>query len=327
MKIPRFRDHISRRGMMAVMMTFSLGAAANSMAVQFWSDSQDQYAATRVLADGFRARQQAMAGFMAGLTAIKSMPEEYLYKSGLALNPPDILISKECLPRCYLSYRLIPEDGKLNLNHLVHGFDDKVNEQYKQVFDRFFRQYEIPVDGIDAIIDWIDENDNIEGRGAERHYYEGLNPPRKIKNFRMFSLSEVTQVKGIEWAMIYQSRAPKGWAEMQRELKFQTEDEKNLITAEDWIPSNNLTAYVSLGDRMDDKVNINAARYHVLMSLSDAMTRDAVLALFKRRREKGGYIKDVGELQSLPQFQRQTSLGVTLYAELVGTGGQLSGLI
>ncbi len=327
MKVFRTSDHFSRRGAIAVLLTFALGAAANTMAVQFWSDSQDQHAAMEVMADGFRARQIALAGFQAGITAIKAMPEEFLYKSGLALNPPDIQISKECRPKCFLSYRLIPEDGKLNFNHLVHNFDDKPNDQYKKVFERLFQQYDIPIDNIDAIIDWIDENDNIEGRGAEHFFYDALNPPRKMKNSRMYSLSEVAQVKGMEWKMIYQSRAPEGWVERQKELKFQTEDEKNLMTEEDWLPSNNVTAFVSLGERMDDKVNINAARYHVLMSLSDSMTREAVLALFKLRRQKGGYLKDVGELKSLPEFQRNTTLNVSLFEELVGTGGQLSGII
>jgi len=313
--------------MMVVLLVISLGSIAQMISIKFFSDSQDQFAAADVMAKGFRARQQAMGGFQAGLTALKKIPEEFLYKSGIALNPPDIVLSPDCKPKCFISYRIYPEDGRLNLNNLVHSFDDQPNNQYKGIFQRFFKQYNINPDFINGIVDWIDENDTVDGNGAEAPYYAALNPPRKIKNYRMFSLSEICSIKGIEYKMIYESRAPDKWLENQKALSFQTEEEKNLIKPEDWIPANNLTAFVPFGERIEDKININAARYHVLMSLSESMTREAVMALYKLRKQKGWYLKDIGELRNLPEFQKQTPLQVTLYEELAGTGGQVSGII
>lgn len=334
MKIYQKNPYLTRRGSMAILATFLMGMAANVMAVKFFSDSHDQYAAALVSADGFRARQMALGGFQAGLAALKSVPEDYLYQTGITLKPPDIQVSPDddpvtgkCRPQCFISYRIHPEDGKLNVNNLVLTAEDRPNTQYRQIFERLYAFYDIPIETIDATIDWIDENTFVEGTGAESPYYDSLKPPRKIKNYRMFNLSELTQVRDIEYKMIYRSREPEDWFETQKELAFQTEDEKLLIQQEDWIPANNLTAYVPFGERFEDKININAARYHVLMSLSDSMNRDAVLALFKLRRQSNNYIKDIGTLKDLPEFQVQTPLDVTLYEELAGTGGQVSGLI
>ncbi len=334
MKIYQKNPYFSRRGSMAILATFLMGMAANIMAVKFFSDSHDQYAAAQVSADGFRARQLALGGFQAGMAALKNVPEDYLYSTGITLKPPDIQVSPDddpnsgkCRPQCFISYRIIPEDGKLNVNNLVLVNEDRPNDQYRKIFERFYAYYDIPIETLDATIDWIDENTFVEGSGAEGPYYDSLNPPRKIKDYRMFNLSELTQVKGVEFNMIFASRAPEDWEKNQEELKFQTEDEKALIQDADWIPANNLTAYVPFGERFEDKININGARYHVLMSLSDTMTREAVKALFKLRRQNGNFIKDIGALKDLPEFQIQTPLDVSLYEELAGTGGQVSGII
>lgn len=331
------RGKTTRRGMLVTIMVFMLGTAANTIAVKYWSDSHDQYMAVIVSADGFRARQLAVGGFQAGLTALKSVPEEFLYKTGLALEPPDIQVSPPdkgspgmdaCRPNCFISYRLLPEDGKLNLNSLIVPNTDEVNKQFRGIIARLFRVYEMkdPERMVDSIIDWIDENNTTEGAGAENDYYAGLKPPVKIKDFRMFNLSEVTQIKDIPFKLIYSSQAPKGWKEQQEALRFQTEEEKALIQEPDWIPANNLTAFIPMEGGIEEKVNVNAARYHVLMALSDNMTKQAAMALFKFRRQNGNFIKNLSDLRQLPEFQVKNG-EQTLFDELVGSGTELSGVI
>ena len=319
---------ITRRGSLITIIVMMLGTVANTMAWKFFDDSHDQYMTVKVSADGFKARQVAVGGFQAGLSALKYIPDEsFLYSKGLILNPPDIVISKDC-KGCFVSYRLQPEDGKLNVNNLVQATTDEPNNQFRPVFERLFRAYnfEDPLAMVDSIIDWLDENDNTEAQGAEKEYYDALIPAVKIKNFRLFSLSEICQIKEIGFKKIYTSQAPEGWLEEQKDLKFQTEDEKLMIQEQDWIPANNLTAFIPLEGNFEDKINVNAARYHALMSLSEGMTDEAVKALFKYRRENGNYIKDLGALKTLPEFQ--TKVGeVTLYDELVGSGTEISGLL
>ncbi|MCB1167924.1 MAG: general secretion pathway protein GspK [Leptospiraceae bacterium] len=308
--------------MIVVVLCIALGLiGTTAISVPYLQSSMQDLGAARVYADGYKARLLAQAGFQAGLAAIRNVPEEYLYSSGLILNPPDIEISKKCVG-CYVSYRIQPEDGKINVNNLVLTFEDQPNETVRAMLQRMFQppNLNIPLENVDSIVDWIDENDTVDGRGAEQSYYDSLKPPRKIKNYRLFSLSELGQVKGFSQDMLYDPRAPKGWKENKEELSFETIDEKNLITMDDWVLANNITAYLPpAGD--NGRVNINAARYFTVLSLSDSMTKKAVLELFKLRRQNNGYIKDVADLRNLPSFQQETPQGVTLFDEITGGGG------
>ena len=331
------RQHISRRGAIVLISIFMIGLSSLLVSSQFLEDVSDHYLAVRASADGFRARELATAGFQASISALKTIPEDFLYQKGVILrdsNQPDIELARHCLDDserdCYyfmVGFRLQPEDGKLNLNSLVR-YDDQPNENYREVIKRLFRSQDISGEQADPIVDWIDDNSYTEPSGGEEAFYADQRPARKIKNFRMFSLSELPQIRGFSRDMLYTSRAPEGWEEQQEELSFQTDDEKNLIQPADWILANNVTAFMPFTETVEEKVNINAARYFTLLSLSSAMTREAVLALFKLRRQSQGYIKNISELRELPEFQAPGAIAdTTLYQELAGTGGEVSGMI
>jgi len=53
----------------------------------------------------------------------------------------------------------------------------------------------------DAILDWVDGDDNQLPGGAESDYYQGQNPPYYAKNAPMDDLSELLMVKGVTDAM------------------------------------------------------------------------------------------------------------------------------
>ena len=326
----RNKKGISRRGLLVTIMVFMLGVSANTIAIKYFEDSTDHYMSVRVAADGFRARQMALAGFHAALMALKTVPEEYLFQYGITTQKQnEIELSEDCRPNCMLSFNMHPEDGKLNVNNLVNVDKDETNNQWRTIFERFFRGYDMeePDILVNSLIDWIDENSTPEAGGAEDTYYiTEIKPPLKIKNYRLFTLSEIAQVRGFSRNLIYTSQAPEDWAEIQKELKFQTEEEKQLIQDPDWIPSNHMTAFIPIDNNYNDKININTARYHTLMSLSDLMTKAAVKALFKLRNENGNYIKDLAKLQDLEEFQEKEG-EFTLYQILAGSGSSVSGLL
>jgi hypothetical protein len=56
---------------------------------------------------------------------------------------------------------------------------------------------DISPDIIDAILDWIDEDDQERPLGAERHYYQSLSMPYKPRNGRMRSIAELELVAGV----------------------------------------------------------------------------------------------------------------------------------
>jgi len=53
----------------------------------------------------------------------------------------------------------------------------------------------------DAILDWVDPDDETRPAGAESDYYQGQNPPYYAKNAPMDDLSELLLLKGVTQAM------------------------------------------------------------------------------------------------------------------------------
>ena len=255
-------------------------------------------------ADGFKAFLLARAGLQGGIGALKKVPEEILYQSGIAFNPPPIPMAGGTV-----YYRISAEDGKFNINDLIKSYDNLPNLKVQEMLTRLFEQLGIQRDKIFPIIDWMDDNSEEMGGGAEVYYYQNLKPPRKIKNAPMYSLSELTALKGWNRKIVYESlKNPDKEKNVSKD--FLSEEEKLLVTDSDYVLSNNITAYLPFKDTGDDRININAAPYHVLMSISEFMTRQAVMRILKYKIEKGGYIKEINDLKNFAEFQiKTTSMG------------------
>ncbi|MCA9271609.1 MAG: general secretion pathway protein GspK [Spirochaetales bacterium] len=341
MRVPNWKNNFSRRGSILLLSIMLLMASTAVLAQQFLGQMSDQFFAVHSQVQGFKAQQLALAGFQAGIAAIKNIQEEDLYRYGIALSPPQIELGRDCPPGTapededdvcdilYVSYRLQPEDGKLNLNYLVR-FDGEPDENYVGIVQRLLKRFHIPIENVGPIVDWIDENDRSFGLDGEESYYAALRPPRKVKNYAMFSLSELCQVRGFSREIVYESHMPERWEE-EHSFTFATDDERSVEQPEDFLLPNNLTAFAPFGDA-SPKVNINAVRYNVLRSLTQTMESPAgdaaARALFKLRNDSNGYIESLSDLQALPEFQVPSSIeGTNLYQELAGTGTEASGLI
>jgi len=304
---------------MVLMLITALGIASSVTALKFFQDAATEYQIARTQADGFRAHMLAKAGFMGAVGALKKIPEDVLYQSGLALDPPPIPLGGGVI-----YYTMSPEDGKININSLVKIYDDQPNQRAIEMMSRLFYQYGLKREMIFPILDWIDENHQETGGGAEQYYYSRLKPPRKIKNAPFYSLSELLNVKGFDRATVYESLKPKDF-DKNNSKDFLTEEERALRSDKDYVLSSNVTAYLPYGDSYDDRININTAPYFVLMSLSDFMTKQAAMKILKLKLQKGGYIKELKDLEKEPEFQVKTSGELTLYKELAGEGTEVSG--
>lgn len=308
-----------RGGFMVLVLIMALGSASLFTASKFFQDAATEYQIAKTQADGFRAHMLAKAGFMGAVGALKKIPEEVLYQSGLALDPPPIPLGGGVI-----YYTMSPEDGKINVNSLIKIFDDQPNQRSIEMMTRLFNQFGLKREMIFPILDWVDENHTETGGGAEQYYYSRLKPPRKIKNAPLYSLSEILNIKGYDRATVYESLKPKDY-DKNYSKAFLTEEERALRSDKDYVLSNNITAYLPAGDTYDDRININTAPYFVLMSLSDFMTKQAVMKILKLKLQKGGYIKELKDLETEPEFQVKTSGELTLYKELAGEGTDVSG--
>ncbi len=88
------------------------------------------------------------------------------------------------------------ENAKININKVVTD-GGKLNEQIRDILHRLFEIAEADVAILDAIIDWIDPDDEPLPEGAESFYYGSLDPPYVCKNGPLDTLSELLMIKGV----------------------------------------------------------------------------------------------------------------------------------
>jgi type II secretory pathway component PulK len=98
------------------------------------------------------------------------------------------------------SYRfgLTDESGKINLNALL-TFDSTGNLGYQILMGL----PNMTDDIANAILDWLDADDDPRQNGAESDYYLTLNPPYHAKNGPLDSLDELLLVRGVTPQLLY----------------------------------------------------------------------------------------------------------------------------
>ena len=93
---------------------------------------------------------------------------------------------------------IVDEYGKLNLNALIDRGTDKPREELEKILRAFFKIRKVDQDPTDAIIDWLDANNETQGNGGARSdYYQSISVPYACKNGPMASIEELLLIKGI----------------------------------------------------------------------------------------------------------------------------------
>lgn len=139
-------------------------------------------------------------------------------QGGMTANPSSmqaVLVSDELLPESrgrftvlapdvvqgyFSGYRngLEDESGKLNINSVAMAGGDETAMRDRLMFIPGMTE-----DVADAILDWIDEDNQPRAYGAEDTYYLGLSPAYQPKNGPIQSLSELLQVRGVTYELLY----------------------------------------------------------------------------------------------------------------------------
>jgi general secretion pathway protein K len=162
-------------------------------------------------------------------------------------------------------------NGCFNLNNLVEngvGRPDDINR-----FKRLLAALDLSPDLADAVVDWIDTDNQVSyPGGAESDYYARLETPYAIANRPLISSSELAAVKGM---------TPEALAKLRPQV-------------------------CALPKRT--RININTATPEVLMTLAPNMTPDIAAAIVEARDApvggvpSKGYFKSVSELYTVPRF-------------------------
>ncbi len=190
------------------------------------------------------------------------------------------------------------EAGKLNVNRLVSS-GGGTGQRTGQVDDRrrSYLQRLLVIRGqdpglVDALIDWLDPDESeVSGSGAERSYYQGLDPPYEPADGPLSTLAELRLVKG-------------------------------------WTPEVFAAVAPFLTIYGDGKVNLNTAPPEVLMAMSasDRVKEAEARAIVEWRREKP--FRQVTEITQVPglslpanEFNQADTTVQSAFFSVVATGG------
>ena len=161
---------------------------------------------------------------------------------------------------------IVDESGKVPINKLVDGTD--YNDAIRELLVRLLESDEFNLDEqqvsdmVDAIKDWIDEDDEPTGFGAENAYYKGLEKPYPCKNGPLDSIDELLKIKGMTGELFYGSETTPG-----------------------------LRNYVTVHG--EGKININTAPSIILRALADEITMEMVEDMDEFRRDDGNELANV----------------------------------
>ncbi len=176
---------------------------------------------------------------------------------------------------------IIDHSGRLQVNSLITRNEDQwvVNEVQEKVWLKLLSAEEFELSQeeasgiIEALIDWIDEDDEPLGfGGAESSYYQGLETPYTPRNSPMEFIEELLLIRGIT-----------------PELYYGTDEFPGLATL--------VTPYGT-----DGKVNINTADPFVLRALSDQMEPDMVDSILTYRDNEDSNLSNPEWYKTAPGF-------------------------
>ncbi|APZ91696.1 Type II secretory pathway, component PulK [Fuerstiella marisgermanici] len=106
-----------------------------------------------------------------------------------------------------IRFGLASENSKFNLNQLLvlDQLEENVPEE-ERLGLAYMALVNIPNmtdDVVDAILDWLDSDEDRRPGGAESDYYEGLTVPYSCKNGAMESIDELLKIQGVTPELFY----------------------------------------------------------------------------------------------------------------------------
>ena len=186
-----------------------------------------------------------------GQTAQGGQEEEYDSLTDVWAQGVPYQMLNDAIMQCSIS----DEYGKLNLNALVNS-EGQANEALENALRTLFANLGLEKDPTDAILDWLDPDDDVRPEGAESDTYSGLETPYSCKNGPMNSLDELLLIADIP---------PEFFFDALVFIRGETMDEKDEPMGP--VPLSDL---LTVHGEPSGAVNVNTARPEVLEALLGA---------------------------------------------------------
>ncbi len=186
----------------ALIVALLILAIATGLASAMIVRNQNAFNATAALENGARADELANSAFILAQALLDQDDRNIDGPADTWAQP----LPGVPLDGATVSIQLIDMQGRFNLNNLI-TVDDKVNLVAKERFQKLLYVLKIQPDISNAIIDWIDTNQNIEPSGGEDGSYQANTPPGLPAGRPMISVTELRAVHGVTESM-YEQLAP-----------------------------------------------------------------------------------------------------------------------
>lgn len=184
----------------ALLLALLVLALLVALILEFDGEARREYRDAAAFRDNFKAQTLTRAAIQAARAVLQ---QDFIKdkKSGEAYDAPTDLwampIKNYAIGDGFLSAQIEDERGKLNLNDLAAAPGDELQKKTKiQRFKRLFELLQLSPDLVDALVDWVDADENQEPAGAESMYYQSQRPAYRAANTPLGGFGDLRLIKG-----------------------------------------------------------------------------------------------------------------------------------
>jgi len=293
------------KGFIVLMLTITILTLTFFAILAYFKSAYSQYEASMNHAKHTKAKFLAQSGLEATLMLFRRINIDMLYRSGFFPHLPTLPLGGGLI-----DLEITEETGKINVNRLLL-FTDEVteNEAVRGMLNKLSDVIGFPYDIWDGVVDYIDKDNLPKPKGYEKDAYSSLQPPRRIKNNRLHSIDELLLIPGFSRNILYQDLRTDEEKREFNDVEFKTEEEKLAITNKDFILANNITTYLPRKPNLADKININWAPYHVILSIHEFITPSIAKKIIVERLKNGGRFKSKSDLKKIKEMNTNMGSG------------------
>jgi len=249
-------DRSHSRGI-ALLITLLILVVLVLLVHRFAFSTRVHLASASIVRDAFQAETMALSGVEAALAVLDRDEDEevdHMEEEWATFKGSGSLELKILPEEAAFTVAIEDESAKVNLNALLKedgGIDPSVEAQIRRLLEILG----LPTDRMDALLDWVDPDDDRRAQGAESSDYQALDPPYPCRNGPLRTLGELELVLG--------------WAEL---LQAQTKDGRTLAHFLTVAPT-------------DGRLNLNTASSEALQSLDPDLNEALAARIIALREE------------------------------------------
>lgn len=265
---------------MALLITIMTLSLLVAVTIQFHKVTWHKLVVSDNFKRGLQLKSITESGVNIALVSLQNDPDGGQSDSLLA---PWSLLEQEnfdiLFPAGELQLKVVDLSGRLQINSIAETKNSGISTQLRTILQNSLIARDFPVEDeteareiVDALVDWIDEDDTESDNGAETSYYQSLDQPYSARNGPIHSIEELLLVRGITPELFFGSGGTPGLQDI-------------------------LTAY---GD--DGKININTTKQVIIRGMNPLITESLAEQFDAYRRDKDnsdalndtGWYKNIG---------------------------------